>query len=197
MSRKLLLSSISIAAAASLIGVGAYAKFSDSEQTATHSIAAGTLDLKILNGEQPDSSYPEYAPISVTNAKPGDHALSPVPQVHFKNVGSLPGRLSVRVVMDTNAENGIVEPELGDPTEGVGELGDEMLVSIDGIGTMINQPLTALHAAGWTLWPYDGGVITPGQEGWANIVWSIPETVGNQIMSDSVSFHLEFSFEQV
>ncbi|HEY7626404.1 MAG TPA: TasA family protein, partial [Ilumatobacteraceae bacterium] len=69
MSRKLLLSSISIAAAASLIGVGAYAKFSDSEQTATHSIAAGTLDLKILNGEQPDSSYPEYAPISVTNAK--------------------------------------------------------------------------------------------------------------------------------
>ena len=197
MRRKLLLSSISIAATATLLGAGAFAKFHDEEQTATHSIAAGTLDLKILNGDQPDASYAEYAPINVTNAKPGDANANPAPQVHFKNVGTLPGKLSLKVVMDSNAENGIVEPELGDPTAGVGELGDALHLSIDGIGTMIDLPLTTLNAMDWTVWPYNGGVVNPDQEGWASIAWHIPDTVGNEIMSDSVSFHIEFKFEQV
>lgn len=197
MRRKLLLSTISIAATATLLGAGAFAKFHDEEQTATHSVAAGTLDLKILNGEQPDASYPEYAAINVTNAKPGDSNAAPTPQVHFKNVGTLPGKLSLRVVIDSDAENGIVEPELGDPTEGVGELGSEMLVSIDGVGSMINKPLTDLQAMDWVVWPYAGGVIDPNQEGWASIAWTIPLATGNEIMSDSASFHLEFKFEQV
>ena len=194
MSRKLLLSSIAIAATATLLGVGAYAKFSDSETSAIHSVTAGTLDLKILNGEQPDSSYPEYAAYSVLNAAPGDANAQPTKQIHFRNVGSLPGALYVKVVMDTNNENGIVEPEASvDNTDAVGELGQNMLVSIDGIGAMQQQRLTDLNAAGPVQW----GTLAPGAEGWVSVAWAIPSTVGNEIMSDSATFHLEFSLEQL
>lgn len=194
MRRKLLLSTISIAATASLLGVGAFAKFSDQEKTETNSVAAGTLDLQILNG-QPGFQYPGYLKIDVSNAKPGDSNAAAPKYIHIKNVGTLPGKLSLRVVMDSNDENGIVEPELGDPTEGVGELGTEMLVSIDGIGSMQNVPLATLDGMGWVDWPYNP--FTPGTEGDPSVVYSIPDTAGNEIMSDSVSFHVEFKLEQL
>ena len=196
MSRKLLLSSIAIAATATLLGVGTFAKFSDSEVSSTHSVAAGTLDLKILNGESPDSSYPEYAPFNVTNAAPGMTSKLQTPKVtkmvHFRNVGTIAGNLSVKVVMDSNLENGLMEPEPAWDTVASGELGANMLVSIDGIGAMIDKPLTTLDAAAPVLW----GNLAPGAEGWVSVDWSIPADVGNEIMSDSASFHLEFTFEQ-
>lgn len=194
MSRKLLLSSIAIAATATLLGVGTFAKYSDSETASTHSVAAGTLDLLI----NPDTG-PEYVPFSVTNAKPGD--VSEVKMIHFTNVGSLPGKFFVKVVMDSNDENGINEPEAkaGDTTDGLlgGELAANMLVTIDGIGAMQQQPLTVLGAAPATLWPYDGGILGAGVGHWVSVSWSIPDTVGNKIQSDTVSFHLVFSLEQV
>ncbi|MGZ4766704.1 MAG: TasA family protein [Ilumatobacteraceae bacterium] len=208
MSRKLLLSNIAIAATATLLGVGTYAKFSDSEVSTTHSVTAGTLDLKILNGEAPDSSYTEYAPFLVTNAAPGETSktlensgpgwvnLGTTKMVHFRNVGSITGNLSVKVVMDTNADNGINGPEAaaGDTTDGPGngELAANMLVSIDGIGAMINLPLTTLDAAAPVLW----GSLAPDAEGWVSVDWAIPASVGNLIQSDSASFHLQFTFEQ-
>jgi predicted ribosomally synthesized peptide with SipW-like signal peptide len=194
MSRKLLLSSISIAAAASLIGVGAYAKFSDSEVSTTHKVTAGTLDLA-LNIADP---YPEYQiPFDVTNAQPGETSKGHTPNltkyVHMYNVGNLPGKLSVKVVMDSNDENLVKEPEPAWDNAAAGELGANLLVSIDGIGAMIDQPLTTLDAMAPVFW----GTLAPGGDGWVSIDWSIPSSVGNEIMSDSASFHLEFTFEQV
>ena len=197
MSRRLLLSSISIAATVTLLGAGAFAKFSDTETSTTHSVTAGSLDLRILNADQPDASYPEYGAFAVTNAAPGDSSAGATKYVHFKNVGTLPGKLSVKVVMVTNDENTILAPEtaVGDSTDGPGngELGAAMLVSIDGIGAMINQPLTALDAAAPSVW----GNLAAGAEGWVSIDWSIPVATGNQIMSDSASFKLVFTLEQL
>ncbi len=47
MSRKLLLSSIAIAATATMLGVGTYATFSDQETSATATVTAGTLNLEV------------------------------------------------------------------------------------------------------------------------------------------------------
>jgi predicted ribosomally synthesized peptide with SipW-like signal peptide len=193
MSRKLLLSSIAIAATATLLGVGTFAKFSDSEKSSTHSVSAGTLDL-VINAD----TGPEYVPFNVTNAKPGD--VSDVKMIHFTNAGTLPGILHVKVVMDSNADNGIVGPEAAvDSTDGAGngELAANMLVTIDGIGEMQHLPLTTLDAAPATLWPYDGGILGAGVGHWVSVSWSIPDSVGNVIQSDSASFHVEFTLEQV
>ena len=194
MSRKLLLSSIAIAATATLLGVGTYAKFSDDEATPIHSVQAGTMDLQIV-GE----SDAEYGTFAVTNAKPGDHGHK---QIHFFNAGNVDGQLKIKVVMDSNAENGIVEPEAAvDTTPAVGELGDAMLMSIDGIGSMLNKPLTALDAMAPAIWDSAGPaplyIMKANTGGYASIDWTIPESVGNEIMSDSVTFHIVLSLVQV
>jgi predicted ribosomally synthesized peptide with SipW-like signal peptide len=192
MSRKLLLSAISIAATATLLGAGAYAKFTDSEVSLTNKVAAGTLDLSVLN-----DPYPEYVPFDVKDAVPGMTTKGQTPSqtkmVHFKNVGNVAGNLSVKVVLDTNDENGVQEPEPAWDTTASGELAQNMLVSIDGLGAMIDQPLTTLAAMA----PVYHSTLAPGGEGWVSVDWSIPSTVGNEIMSDSVSFHLEFTLEQL
>jgi hypothetical protein len=121
------------------------------------------------------------------------HDPNQTKMVHFRNVGTIAGNLSVKVVMDSNLENGLMEPEPAWDTVASGELGSNMLVSIDGIGAMIDKPLTTLDAAAPVLW----GTLAPGAEGWVSVDWSIPADVGNEIMSDSTSFHLEFTFEQV
>ena len=69
MSRKLLLSSIAIAATATMLGVGTYAKFSDSEKCRTTTVTAGTMDLKWASGTTTSAVHPDH---SVDNAKPGD-----------------------------------------------------------------------------------------------------------------------------
>jgi hypothetical protein len=192
MSRKLLLSTISIAATATLLGVGAYAKYSDSEVSVTQQVAAGTLDLSII-----DEPYADYDGFNVTNAVPGqtskDQEPSQTKYVHFQNVGTVAGNLYVKVVLDTNDENGVQEPEPAWDTAPVGELADNMLVSIDGIGSMIDVPLSTLNGMA----PAFHSLMAPGGEGWVSIDWSIPASAGNDIMSDSASFHLEFTLEQV
>ena len=195
MSRKLLLSSIAIAATATLLGAGTFAKFSDTEISKVHSVQAGTLDLQILNGTA-GYSYPGHAEFAVTNAAPGmTSAPADTKYVVFKNVGTLPGKVFVKVVMDSNEENGAAGPEAAVDTTRTGDLGDNLLVSIDGIGSIQNQPLAALDAAPAVQW--GSYVLDPGAEGTVSVDWAIPETVGNVIQSDSVSFHLEFTLEQV
>jgi predicted ribosomally synthesized peptide with SipW-like signal peptide len=203
MSRKLLLSSIAIAATATLLGVGTFAKFSDQETSATHSVKAGTLDLRILNSDIPgDGQYPgEYGTFAVTNAKPGDSGHR---QIHFQNEGNVDGQLYVKVVLDSNDENGIVEPETGDPTAGVGELAGVMNMSIDGIGVLQHGTLASYSAmvfpdsAPGALWTPDSPRVgvQAGTGGYLAIDWSIPATVGNEIMSDSVTFHIELNLLQ-
>jgi hypothetical protein len=85
-----------------------------------------------------------------------------------------------------------MEPEPAWDTVAAGELAANMLVSIDGLGAMIDKPLTTLDAAA----PVVHSTLAPNAEGWVSVDWSIPAEVGNEIMSDSASFHLEFTFEQ-
>ena len=200
MSRKLLLSSIAIAATATLLGVGTYAKYSDKETGAFHTVTAGTMDLQLTKA----GSDPEWIlPFTMVDAKPGDHGHK---MISFHNAGTVDGKLFVKVVMDSNEENGIIEPETeaGDVTGAVGqgELGGAMTLSVDGIAAMQGQTLTALDAvaAPGAIWdsagPWPDHIWPAGHDGSVSIDWSIPSTVGSEIMTDSVSFHLEFTLLQ-
>lgn len=203
MRRKLLLSTISIAATASLLGVGAFAKWSDSETSHNVSVVAGTLDLEV-GGSAATTTYDN------NNVYPGfttgtGHGFT------LKNTGSVDGKLHVFLVKDYDNENGFAEPENDapdiDPTSG--ELDNFMNINVDGnsfgyggtvpwmgMATMLpGNPveITSLIWGGPTITIPAGGQY-PGVELWFGYEVSTDAT--NAIMTDSLGFHLLFTLEQ-
>jgi predicted ribosomally synthesized peptide with SipW-like signal peptide len=185
-------------AAVSLVGAGSYAYFVDSEVSANQSIAAGTLDLTIDN-QTPD--------LAVANAAPGDSG-----QVSWAlaNGGTLPGNLSLQVVITEDLDNGCNEPE--DAVDGPnaadcgangGELDDALLVTItdDHSFTPVWGPgtLRQLHdqTAGATpaaRRPYF--MLGAADTRQLIVSYSIPTSVENVIQSDSVKFHIDLKLDQ-
>lgn len=205
MSRKLLLSSISIAATAALLGAGAFAMYSDTEKSATATVTAGTLDLEV-GGTAVGQSY------TVDNAYPG-YATGTAHGFVLSNTGSLPGQLHVFLVKDADDENSLAEPEtdFSDPGLG-GEIDNFLSVTVDGNsfgygGTVawmgletaaIGVPveITSLIWGGPSIMiPAGGQYPAPGFELWYG--WKISPDATNVIMTDSLAFHLEFTLEQV
>lgn len=205
MSRKLLLSSIAIAATATLLGVGTYAKYSDTETSATASVTAGTLNLEV-GGSAASTDY------SVDNAYPG-YSTGTGHGFVLMNTGSLPGVLHVFIVKDSDDENSLVEPEtdVTDPGLG-GEIDNYLNINVDGNsfgygGTVpwlglqtaavgVPVEITSLIWGGPSITIPAGGQYPAGPaELWFG--WTISPDATNVIMTDSLSFHLMFTLEQV
>jgi predicted ribosomally synthesized peptide with SipW-like signal peptide len=204
MSRKLLLSSISIAAAASLIGVGAYAKYSDKEVGGPVSVTAGTLNLEV-GGSAVGHNF------DVTNAYPGFQSPGLFGYV-LKNTGTIDGQLHVFLVKDSDAENSMVEPETDAPDidPASGEIDNYLNVTVDGnsfgyggtvpwmgLATMLpGNPVdvTGMIWGGPSITIPAGGQY-PGVELWFG--YAISPDATNAIMTDTLGFHLEFTLEQV
>ena len=104
MNKKILASLIVIGILGLAVGWGAYSYFNDTETGENNTFTAGTLDLKVDNKDDPNIVY-----ITLSNMKPGDDAG--YYKWILKNVGTLPGKLSVTFSVITNSENGIEEPE--------------------------------------------------------------------------------------
>lgn len=206
MSRKLLLSSISIAATATLLGVGVFARYSDSETSQNVSVTAGTLDLEV-GGSAATESY------DATNAYPG-YSTGTGHGFVLQNTGTLPGNLHVFLVKDFDAENSLVEPETDaldiDPASG--EIDNYLNVTVDGnsfgydgtvpwmgLATMLpgnSVEITSLIWGGPSITiPAGGQYPAPGFELWFG--YEISADATNAIMTDSLGFHLEFTLEQV
>jgi hypothetical protein len=208
MKRKILLSSISIAAAAATLGVGAFARYSDSETGGSATITAGTINL-VVGGSASSDTFNE------TNAYPGE-VMGGGHGFVLSNTGSLDGKLRVFIVKDADAENSLVEPETDVTDPGVGGEIDAFLnVTVDGnsfgyggsvpwmglanaavgdkvdITSMIwgGQPFVSLPAGASFPAPPP-----PGIELWFG--WAIDEDATNAIMTDSLAFHLEFTLDQ-
>ncbi len=122
MKAKIFMSLLVLFVAVSMVIGGTFAYFSDSETSLGNTFTAGTLDLKINDGDD------NVVAFNVTNMRPGNQ---PATSYKLDNVGSINGYLNITAVAVTNLENGITEPEdeAGDTTEAVGELGD--VVHID------------------------------------------------------------------
>lgn len=205
MSRKLLLSSIAIAATATLLGVGTYAKYSDSEKSATAAVTAGTLNLEV------DGSAASHD-FSVTNAFPG-YVTPGLYGFVLKNTGTIDGNLRVFLVKDFDNENTLDEPEtdVTDPGLG-GEIDNFLNVTVDGntFGPGGLVPSLGLAGVGervditgmiWTVGEAPKLLAAGGQYPTAPFeLWfgySIMDAADNSIMTDSLGFHLEFTLEQV
>jgi len=113
--KKILLSLLGLILAISLVGLGAFAFFSDVETSTGNTFTAGTLDLNI------DGSNTNVVKFTVGNMRPGNQ---PKGSYTLANVGTINGFLDLENIVVTSAENGRLDPEIeaGDTTDGVGEL---------------------------------------------------------------------------
>jgi predicted ribosomally synthesized peptide with SipW-like signal peptide len=210
MNTKILLSLSVIAAVAAIAIGGTVAYFSDTDTSTGNTFTAGTLDLKV--GGQDD---PRVAVVTISNIQPGWGGEY---WWKLKNTGSLPGIVSIEITPIINYENGQNEPEaLVDSTSGdlEGELGAKIWVDKVHLLWTWNK-VTRLNAGspngpqwwnkslndlgGNTLYAPAGndlGILEPGEEVDFYLKLSLPETVGNEIQSDSVSFDIVFHLDQV
>jgi predicted ribosomally synthesized peptide with SipW-like signal peptide len=101
--RKVLISLFIIGILALGIGWGTHSLFTDTETSSGNTFTAATLDLTV-NGPGFSES------IRLENMKPGDESV--YYKWILKNVGSIPGILSVTFGTMNDEENGITEPEV-------------------------------------------------------------------------------------
>lgn len=92
MKRMTVMSLMVVALAASLIGTATLAYVSDTETSSGNSFAAGTLDLKIKDNNEPWSDNVSRTWV-IENLAPGDTRSCLIEQIEFRNFGSVPGSM--------------------------------------------------------------------------------------------------------
>lgn len=97
--KKILISMMTIALVAALIGGGVYAWFNDPETSSNNAFQAGTLDLTI------DSGNTDVNMFTLTDKKPGDDDGGSPGTVALKNIGSITGDLTIATGAVTNTES--------------------------------------------------------------------------------------------
>jgi predicted ribosomally synthesized peptide with SipW-like signal peptide len=120
--KKILVLLLTITLVVIMVGAAFTAAFSDIEQSTDNAFSAGTLDLRLNGLDNPISSA---VSLSVANWRPSDtqrHCWS------LTNAGTITGQPWFEVTNITNLENSLLEMEIsaGDPTDDVGELGDQI-----------------------------------------------------------------------
>ena len=185
---------------------GTMAQFTDTETASDNLVEAGTLDLKVSSTESPLGDDPYIVHVKLSNLKPGDGSIGPgagAPNAWYwtvKNVGSLPGVLTITIKNIVNYENGRNEPEKavdptgGNPGPGNGELGSKIRIQVYFNGKWVYEIGNLNAAEGVDI--VSGFVLDPNEEATLNINWSVFDTAGNEIQSDSVEFDIEFHLEQ-
>jgi len=215
--KKLIVALLLVCLVATAIGIGTWAFFSDYETSSNNVFCAGDLDLKV-DGNDTDITYFE-----IECMQPGDEGLV---QLTLENVGCVDGVTDIHLKNLVDWENGVIEPEAegswyggdnplvgtdlpcegasGDPdmTDGAeeGELSQylEMRISADmdndGTYELEVVPRGNLTDIACTNFIY-GDLLAESKIG-LQIEWWLPETVCNIIMTDCVTFDMEFSLNQ-
>ena len=203
--KKILISLMTLVLVVGMVGAGAFAYFSDVETSEDNTFTAGTLDLKVDGNDDPYVVH-----VELSNLKPGDGSQwggwgsQGALYWTVKNVGSIPGELTITINNVVNYENGQTEPEaLVDPTAGTleGELGNYFRPQVFFNGPWVYETgsITWIGTTGAEIVPgYGASPVTlgPGEEKTLQINWLIYDTAGNEIQSDSVEFDIEFTLDQ-
>jgi len=180
--KKILASVFVIGLLALGIGWGTYALFSDTETSTGNTFTAGTLDLKVDGQDDPNVMH-----ITLSNMKPGDD--TGYYKWVLKNVGTLPGKLSVTFSVIINDDNGLTEPESACDTTGgphpEGELGQYLKPGIhpDDIPDDVKPYVTIIERndeEGWFIAEVSAEVDTEGTIGWGPKGWSVPSQLYSQ-----------------
>jgi len=189
--KKILISLITVAVVAGLVGGGAFAYFNDTETSSGNTFTTATLDLKV-DGQDDGATV---AHVTLSNMEPCDD--SGYYKWVLKNDGSIPGKLSVTFGPMTDNENGVVEPEiaaeaqpygyhgaratLGHPARG--ELSEFLKPGIEPSAVEGMPGVTIIErndAEGWFIATVDSEIDTGGTCGWGPKGWSCPSTVISQ-----------------
>lgn len=204
--KRILLFALVLVLLVSIIGVGTFAYFSDTETSTGNSFTAGTLDLSV------DNQNPLVLHMTRSNLKPNapwSHSYGG--QWILKNVGSLPGKFWVEIKNVKNLENGVIEPEVesGDTTGGPleGELGGLMYAKWGenhyGIyspakgwtGNIVYNPLNSIEGV-----KINGVVLNPNDLFSAYLDLEFDTHAGlidNTAQGDGIEFDVVFHFEQI
>jgi len=212
--RKALMSLLTVAVAAALVGGAVVAYFSDVETSGQHSFSAGTVDLQVVSpyqgepyaGFPPQSTYNgENIPgLSLTDVKPGDPPVEW--RMHVNNLGSLDGVLFVHFNVTANDENTLEEPELGlGDTDESGELGANLVVDVyygdeslwPSLPLVISGTLDVLHCQEVELGALTGEANPESTDGKdILLVFRLPPETTSICQSDSVTFDIELVLKQ-
>ena len=174
--RKVLISLFIIGILALGIGWGTHSLFTDTETSNGNTFTAATLDLKVNGTDDPNVVY-----ITLSNMKPGDD--TGYYKWILKNVGSIPGKLSVTFSVIVNNENGINEPEQAAESQpyasSEGELGQYLKPGIhpDEIPEELKQYVIIIarnDTEGWWIGKVTADVDIGGTIGWGPKDWSNP-----------------------
>jgi predicted ribosomally synthesized peptide with SipW-like signal peptide len=188
--RKVLISLFIIGILALGIGWGTHSLFTDTETSSGNTFTAATLDLTV---DGPGFSVP----ITLSNMKPGDESV--YYKWILKNVGSIPGKLSVTFNIISDDEGTNTEPELiaenepygyqgaratlGHPQRG--ELSEFLKPGVhpDEINPEALPYLTFIERddqKGYWIAVVSKEVDTGGSCGWGPSSWNCPSTVISQ-----------------
>lgn len=190
-----------------MVGSGSWAWFSDTESSPDNSLSAGALDLKIDGGDDPVITFEE------TNVAPGDSGNGTLTLLNA-GASSITGELDIAFssVNNTAGAGG------GEYEGGSGELGANaeiaVYIDVDESGDFTSGDI-GLDNAVDTTYDYSAGlqwntIDSYGSITWDAVVptmaplasdgfvieWRVPDTTGNEIQGDSVSFDVTFILEQ-
>ena len=187
MQKTILVSLLTVGLLASVIGVGTYAFFSDTETSTGNTMTAGTLDLKVWDGATwVDGTGPL---VTITDMKPSYDKWS---QPMYLKVVDNPAKLWMRLANVNCVTNEITEPELatGDPTNWLPGVTDFQIRVNNVSGSMMKMgdiigawlPLTT--------------TTVDGQEVKVEQYFHMVDTAGNEYQSDQCTFNVEFLAHQ-
>jgi spore coat-associated protein N len=205
--KKIILSFLTIIGVIAAATVATQAVFSDTETSNDNTFAAGTLNLTVNDH---DNTVVEHADIS--NLYPGwrgyDGNGVPSSSIKWevKNIGSLPGNLTVEFANVHNHDNTCIAPETlaGDTDCGddQGEIGANLLLSTwkSPLGSHSGSWASGFHTFNqYSTQPWNlNGTITlgSGESIFVGLKLDLPSTVGNLIQTDSLLFDVVFKLEQ-
>ena len=202
--KKILISSLIIAAVSIGGYYGSQALFTDTETSTTAKFTVGTLDLDVdgNNGQAFDNF--QVSNIGADGTLEGGRTWT------INNTGSLPGRLTFALADLVNYENGCNEPEalIDDscetPGPGQGDLGPVVNATVllnDKVAVTANLADSSMGAyeSQWltNLTPGER-IIPPGGSVTVTMNWTVDhDSYGNEIQSDSLDFDTVFTLDQV
>jgi len=200
-----------------LAGIGTWAFFSDVETSNANILTAGSLDLTIDGG----NDDVQLLTSSIGDLVPGDDGTA---SCILANTGTLDAELDIAILNLANDTVTTVDCENDDGTDGGGDLGEEvdmvLWIDADESGGFTTGDIELNHD-GANAWESEGNEILDmvaidlyndvswdaafaslDHAGGTNpavtftLDWDLPDGTDNSIMTDTVSFDIQFTLEQ-
>jgi len=201
--KTILVSMMTIALVAALIGGGIYAAFSDVETSTGNEFIAGTLDLKLTDADETLQDGVTGS-IGATNMKPDDSGTV-TGWIKVKNSGTLDGTLTLTISLSEPTE----PSEPTDPDLDTELTADEFADGV--IATVLTYDTTTDLLADVTdddsdgkdlkeiaddIVSYDLGTLGAGVENQLDITVYLDDACGNDFQADGVDVTFSFTLNQ-